>query len=48
MLSDTLVQVIAGGGTLEDYDAFVAEWLAAGVQEMIDESNGWWATFSLK
>ena len=48
MVTDELVKVIAGEDTLDDYDAFVVDWLAAGGQEMIDEYNNWWKTFELK
>lgn len=46
MLLDQHIKIIAGNETVEDYDAFVEQWLAAGGQAMIDEHNQWYAEFN--
>lgn len=43
MLDDYVLQVIVGVKRVEDHDAFVAEWLAAGGQACKDAYNGWYA-----
>lgn len=43
MSEDFHYAVITGTKTVEDFDAFVAEWLAAGGQAVLDEANAMWA-----
>ncbi len=40
---DFYYAVFTGAKTVDDFDAFVAEWLAAGGQEVLDEANALWA-----
>ncbi len=48
MVSDKLIKVIAGSESVESWDNFLKDWLAAGGQAMIDEYNAWWPTFQFK
>lgn len=42
MVNDYVLQVIVGVKNVEDHDAFVTEWLAAGGQETHDAYNNWY------
>lgn len=43
MMLDAQIKIIAGDETVDSYDAFLEQWLAAGGQAMTDEYNTWYA-----
>lgn len=44
MLTQTFIKIIAGQESLDAFDTIVAEWNAAGGQDMTDEVNEWYST----
>ncbi len=40
----TFTGIITGEKDLEEFDAFVEEWLAQGGATLVDEANAWWET----
>lgn len=48
MFTNQCVKIIAGTQDVDSYDAFVAEWLKAGGQEVIDNYTAWWAEYSAR
>lgn len=45
MFNTWCVKVIAGTQDVDSHDAFVADWLEAGGQTLIDDYNAWWAEY---
>ena len=44
MESDYQIQLMSGVEKLENFDAYLAKWLAAGGQDCLDQYNEWYAT----
>lgn len=44
MLLDQQIKMIAGTESVDSYDAFLEEWMAAGGEAMTKEYNDWWST----
>lgn len=40
---ETFVKFITGERSLDEYDAYVAEWMEMGGEKLTDEANDWWA-----
>ena len=43
MVLDQQIKIIAGSETVDSWDAFVEEWMAAGGEAMTQEYNDWYA-----
>lgn len=40
---ETFVKIITGALSVDDYDAYVEEWMSMGGEKLTEEANDWWA-----